>query len=71
MSTFVFCLYSTITNAFSQTLPSLFHIFQMLCEVPRVWTAAIHYPQCTYPNDKTFNFCQQCGYSPENFVGAA
>ena len=24
-----------------------------------------------HPNDKTFNFCQQCGFRRENFVGTA
>ena len=43
----------------------------MLPEVPRVWTAALRCPQCAYSNDDTFNFCQQCGYRRENFVGAA
>ena len=70
MPTFVFCLFGTITHAFSQTLPSLFKLFQTLPEVARVWTAAVRCPQCAYPNDKTFNFCQQCGYRLENLVGA-
>ena len=71
MSTFLFCLYGSITNAFSYTLPSFFKLFQTLPEVPNVWTAAVRCPQCAYANDVTFNICQQCGYRRENFVGAA
>ena len=71
MSNFVFCLYGSITHAFSQIFPSFFKLFQTLPDVPRVWIAAVRCPQCAYPNDKTFNFCQQCGYRRENFVGAA
>ena len=57
MSTFVVCLYGSITHAFSSTFPSFFKLFQTLPVVPRGWTAAVRCPQCAYPNDKTFNFC--------------
>ena len=31
-------------------------------ETPRVWQTAVRCPECSYPNDMTFAFCQQCGY---------
>jgi len=31
--------------------------------VPRLWKPAVQCPECAYPNDDTFHFCQQCGYN--------
>ena len=36
--------------------------FQPLPEVPRIWKPAVQYPDCSYPNDTGFRFCQACGY---------
>ena len=35
---------------------------QTLHQVPRLYTLAVACPNCNYPNDETFTFCQQCGY---------
>ena len=32
-------------------------------ETPRIWRPAVRSPECAYPNDASFRFCQQCGYS--------
>ena len=32
-------------------------------ETPRIWRPAVRCPECAYPNDASFRFCQQCGYS--------
>ena len=29
----------------------------------RVWVPAVSCPNCSYPNDASFAFCQQCGYT--------
>ena len=59
-------------QALGQTfLSSTYKLTKTLPEVPRVWTTAERCPQCAYPNEKTFNFCQQCGYRRVNLVGAA
>ncbi|CAB3984669.1 LIGHT-DEPENDENT SHORT HYPOCOTYLS 6 [Paramuricea clavata] len=34
-----------------------------LCVVPRIWLPAVACPNCSYPNDHAFRFCQQCGYA--------
>ena len=31
--------------------------------VARVWVPAVSCPNCSYPNDASFAFCQQCGYT--------
>ena len=31
--------------------------------VPRIWLPAIACPNCSYPNDHAFRFCQHCGYA--------
>ena len=36
--------------------------FQHLSEVPRIWKPAVQCPDCSYPNDAEFCFCQSCGY---------
>ena len=38
-----------------------FH-FQPLPQVPRLWLPAAQCPECAYPNDYSFVFCQRCGY---------
>ena len=30
--------------------------------VPRLWCPAVQCPECSYPNDHDFSFCQRCGY---------
>ena len=30
----------------------------------RIWFPAVSCPNCSYPNDASFAFCQQCGYTP-------
>jgi hypothetical protein len=35
---------------------------QPLREVLRIWFPAVACPQCSYPNDQSFGFCQRCGY---------
>ncbi|KAK3753769.1 hypothetical protein QZH41_003888 [Actinostola sp. cb2023] len=36
--------------------------FRSLHGVARLWVPAVACPQCSYPNDSLFRFCQQCGY---------
>jgi len=31
--------------------------------VARIWVPAVSCPNCSYPNDASFAFCQQCGYT--------
>ena len=31
--------------------------------MPRVWVPAVSCPNCSYPNDASFAFCQHCGYT--------
>ena len=31
--------------------------------MPRVWVPAVSCPNCSYPNDPSFAFCQHCGYT--------
>lgn len=45
--------------------PFIFFLFippQSLVQVPRIWVPAVQCPECQYPNDSTFVFCQRCGY---------
>lgn len=37
-------------------------LFQLLTGVPRLWTPAVRCPECLYPNDTGFKFCQRCGH---------
>ena len=30
--------------------------------VPRLWCPSVQCPECSYPNDHDFSFCQRCGY---------
>lgn len=30
--------------------------------MPRIWKPAVQCPECSYPNDAGFHFCQVCGY---------
>lgn len=39
-----------------------FLLFQFLPEVPRLWKPAVQCPECCYPNDANFRFCQISGY---------
>ena len=39
-----------------------FFSFQPFVQVPRLWVPAAQCPQCAYPNDNSFVFCQRCGY---------
>ena len=44
-------------------LPLIFStLFQFLPEVPRLWKPAVQCPECCYPNDASFRFCQNCGF---------
>ena len=47
------CSYSCLVFAFP---------LQLLPEVPSVWKPAVLCPECAYPNDDCFIFCQSCGY---------
>lgn len=38
--------------------------------VPRVWLPAVACPNCSYPNDHAFRFCQQCGYVRRRWLHA-
>lgn len=44
--------------------PYLLSLFspQPLVQVPRLWVPAAQCPNCAYPNDASFLFCQRCGY---------
>ena len=42
--------------------------FQPLPEVPRVWKPAVQCPDCSYPNDTGFRFCQACGYKRKSLA---
>jgi len=35
---------------------------QPLPRVPKLYTRSVACPVCSYPNDETFRFCQQCGH---------
>ena len=35
--------------------------------MPKLFTPAVACPQCNYPNDESFRFCQQCGYQRPSF----
>ena len=52
----------TLTSFFS------FSGFQPLPEVPRVWKPAVQCPDCSYPNDSGFRFCQACGYKRKSLA---
>ena len=34
----------------------------LLQGIPRIWCPALACPQCSYPNDFSFNSCQRCGF---------
>jgi len=38
----------------------LLSLLQVLPLVPRLFCPAVACPTCSYPNDQTFRFCQQC-----------
>ena len=42
--------------------------FQPLPEVPGVWKPAVQCPDCSYPNDTGFRFCQACGYERKSLA---
>ena len=42
--------------------------FQPLPEVPRIWKPAVQCPDCSYPNDTGFRFCQACGYKRKSLA---
>jgi len=44
------------------TFPLSVYLPQPLVETPRLWCPAVRCPDCSYPNDAHFSFCQQCGY---------
>ena len=37
-------------------------VLQKLPLVPRLWCPSVQCPECSYPNDHDFSFCQRCGY---------
>ena len=41
----------------------IFPFFQPLSKVPKLFTPAVAFPKCAYPNDEHFRFCQRCGYA--------
>ena len=41
---------------------------QSLPRDPRLFAPAVACPKCNYPNDETFQFCQQCGYRRRTLV---
>ena len=42
--------------------------FQPLPEVPPVWKPAVQCPDCSYPNDTGFRFCQACRYKRKSLA---
>lgn len=66
----LFCTTLSLHSFFSLSLSALsiryisifFFHFQPLPQVPRLWLPAAQCPECAYPNDYSFVFCQRCGY---------